>query len=511
VLLLSKKELLEKGGVRVSTNKKILNRRKHSPLSTGRVVVASVIGLFISMILCIVGVNLYNKWIKYPDKMKVAEEKTGLYCLTVWEDNIKSISSLQDGSYIAMEVEYANGSELKVNFLKRMLSTVSYKPQEVVQKNIYGNDYINPETDSTEMVLSNIEQGESVYLSYVDYSSIEINEELLKTILVNHDVSFGCVDYENKLVNIFCEYMLSIEELPVKTVEHTPDLLKLADGSYSVGLNEDIFIDKELFSSKDFNDLLVRFSESAAKLSGVELIPTFEWQEWSNMSEEVKKDVTEPVKYSSKDTISLTWCGAYYLQNEYTVVDANGNIIQTGISANIGDGSFSSPAGLDTGVITVELVEYKDDNGNIIEEKLPIRVTLREFGVSEDAIAWFEGKDERNRGIDVSSNVQYCYYVIEVENLSKETITVKDNTALCDKNVNLSSRTGTMYGLVDTVTLAPGEIGYIESWNSSTELDRKYVIWGQDFSRKVEPVWFRVLSGNVVDTFYDTNSEAEPK
>ena len=182
------------------------------------------------------------------------------------------------------------------------------------------------------------------------------------------------------------------------------------------------------------------------------------------------------------------------MENYYVVKDSEGNET-VGISANIGDGTLENPAGINTEIVTSVF------DGKCKES--PIKVELIEYGVSEDAINWFEAKDERNRGIDVQSEVQYCYFVFRVTNLSNKELVISDNSTLCDSNANVSSRTGTIYGLKDTAVLKPDESGIIESWNKSTELNKKYVIWGNDFARRTNPVWFRVLAGNIDDPSED--------
>ena len=87
--------------------------------------------------------------------------------------------------------------------------------------------------------------------------------------------------------------------------------------------------------------------------------------------------------------------------------------------------------------------------------------------------------------------------------MSDTTITISDNSSLSDRNTNLSSKTGTIFGLIDEVKLKPDEVGYIETWGRSTELYKKYFIWGADFDKRIEPVWFRVLSGDLEDTSFD--------
>ena len=166
----------------------------------------------------------------------------------------------------------------------------------------------------------------------------------------------------------------------------------------------------------------------------------------------------------------------------------------------MGDGSFENPASLNTEVVSQVNYSYKDVNGKTVTETCPIGVTMVEYGVSQDALDWFDSKDERNRGHDIKSEVQYVYYVFKIRNLSSRTLTITDNSSLCDANANFSERTGIIYGLKDSVTLSPGQEGYIESWSASTELNKKYIVWGRSFSRQADVVWFRKLAGDLEDT-----------
>lgn len=303
-------------------------------------------------------------------------------------------------------------------------------------------------------------------------------------------------------------------------------MVKVGD-YYAMDEGEDIYLDRLLFSSESLYRLMDRFSIVASSL-GIEnpewdswnslsaeekakveepsreleeIAPTEEWIAWNNLStaEKAAEGVEEPDKYDWKSVMDKTWCGTFYLQNEYTTVDENGNIIRKEISAEVGDGSFDDPAGLNTDVVTTIFVNETDEDGNAVVNEYPINVRMVEYGVSEDAITWFEDQDDRNRGIDVSSEVQYAYYVFEVTNMSDRELTIPDNSSLCDSNANVTSRTGIMYGLQDTVTLQTDETGIIETWGRSTELNKRYVIWGADFARREEPVWFRVLAGDIDD------------
>ena len=46
---------------------------------------------------------------------------------------------------------------------------------------------------------------------------------------------------------------------------------------------------------------------------------------------------------------------------------------------------------------------------------------------------------------------QYVYYTFEVTNMSDKELVISDNSSLADKNANIASRTGVMYGITDSV------------------------------------------------------------
>ena len=90
--------------------------------------------------------------------------------------------------------------------------------------------------------------------------------------------------------------------------------------------------------------------------------------------------------------------------------------------------------------------------------------------------------------------MKYAYYAFTVRNLSDKELTITSRDALVDANRTVSVRTGTVYGLKTSLTLKPGESRQLESWTSSTRLDSLYLIWGSDFPRDMNPVWFKVLA-----------------
>lgn len=492
-----------------------------------RILLASIVGGFF-FFTCVL--FLYTKYIRYPAMEEVVYETTGRYALDRWSEalggydqGIKNYLQLgEDGvSYLESELVYANGNDLKKEFFAKMVSTVSYAPNKVVARNVYGNDMIDSKSNEKVSIDSYISLGEEVNLSYVDYSKIYVDKNIVKSMMKEQNLKLGDAGYSSKLTNLFCRYILNLDELPIKTVSHVPNLSGDSNHGYRVTEEEDIFLDKLLFSSPEFYALTLRFSEVAGedsinpdwnvwnlsqnKVSENEPVKEYSklpiqqsWMNWVNSPE--KENTLEPSKYRSEYMIGKTWCGSYYLQNEYVEIDSNGKKVYRVIEPALGDGSFENPASLNTEVVTKVRNGFKGKDGKVVTEDCPIGITMVEFGVSQDALDWFDSKDERNRGHDIKSEVQYAYYRFRVRNLSNRTIVVSDNSSLCDDNVNFSERTGIIYGLTDKITLKPGQEGIIESWTASTDLPRKYLVWGKSFSRESDVVWFRKLAGDLEDT-----------
>lgn len=510
--------------------KKIYDPARMKRMSGGRITAMVLVGILSATGLVGGTYGLYMNQIKYPRQMSIDLETSGLGGITRFMEAVNTLDNAQikgitgQDSFLAKEVEYTNGNVNKQNFIKKALSTVSYEPEQVIALNKYGNTMMDWDdnvvyTDS--LVTS---ENEEVVLHYIDYKSLTIDEEKLKALMKEENLKLGDVDYSNKLVEVFCKYMSSLntKDIPVVNDKRVPNLVKIGD-RYEMSADEDIYLDKKLFSSEDFYDFLDRFSAVAGgggentewvkwdKLDEEEkkdkkepdkvlkeLEPRTEWVQWSAKSEEEKKKELEPEKYDPKQVISKVWCGSYYLLNEHEIVDENGNKVKQAISAMVGDGSFENPSGMNTQLVTSVFVE---ENGKRVAK--PIRIELIDYRVSEEAIKYFESKDERNRGIDVTSEVQYCSYSFRITNLSGAKLSIKDNSSLADSSANMAPRTGTMYGMVDELTLNPDESGVIESWGSSTELNKKYVVWGEDFQREEPVIWFRLLMGNLEDKSED--------
>ena len=496
----------------------------------------------------------FDKYVINPKEDILMEELTGLYCIRNWENVLKNIDSndisnfIHSDSWLEKEILYANSNETREEFMQAMLNTVSYTPKQVRSVDIYGNPIL-AEDGGVVYRDSQVVVGEEVSLTYVDYSAIEFTEELVKNLMDTDNLKLGDAGYSERLTDIVCNYVANLgDNLPLVTDYHyVPSLQMNVDGTYRMSPDEDIYIDKLLFSSGNFYDMLERFaalagkgatnpqwfvwSNAATNLRGEEPSKTLEelpvmedFTKWIDVHGEYTLDsklsteadingstyqslanvaVNAPLKYEGSYEISHRWCGAYFLQNEHTSLDEYGNEYLDPIMPSLGNGKKDNPAALDTPVVTIAKVTQRDKNGVLSTTENSISVEMIEYGVSQQAIDWFEEKDVRNRGYAIDSETQYVYYVFRVTNLSYKTLTIVDNSSLCDDSLALSVRTGTVYGLQDKVTLAPGETGIIESWSNSVNLNKKYVIWGADFERDSDVVWFRKLMGDLEDTSYN--------
>ena len=502
------------------------------PLSGGRKFLAFLIAAAVIAGIYVVVNNLYLKYIAYPAQAEVDYTTTRAAALDQWISDVHSLRGSGETGYLSKEISYANSNKFVEDFMYKVAGTVNYIPDNVVAKNIYGNDMYDIETDELVYIRSYIDDGESVTFEHIDYMSIGFEEDKVKSLLEANNLNLGDIDYATKLIDVYCQYITSLPTLPIIAERRVVDFYKnFSDNTYMIGDQEDIFLDNLLFASDAFYDSLNRFSYTAGVVS-----KNPEWVKWNKLDDSEKEDVTEPKEYTGKlavsrdwvnwselspeeqantqepamfgkkQTLPRSWCGAYALLNglvkEYED-DSNSTI-----EAALGDGSFNNPASVGTPVTTLWVERDEDDN---VINTYPIQVTMVEYGVSDDAIDYFIRRSEQNQGMNGIRNqkIQYIYAVIKVKNLSDKKLTIVDNTSLCDKYGNMVPRTGGqsgdggIMGLVNTCELEPDQSGTIEVWSRSMELHKKYFVWGANFKRDFDLVWFRVLLGNLEDESYE--------
>lgn len=194
---------------------------------------------------------------------------------------------------------------------------------------------------------------------------------------------------------------------------------------------------------------------------------------------DIEKQREVAVDWVNESVIPYCFLGSYYCQNEY-----KGSYSP---DVKVGDGTVEYPAGVGTPIITKCLGsdgKYHD-----------IKITLIGYWKGQDAIDYAIKFSEKNRGFDVNSVIQLICYELKIENLEGKAFAFESDMFLSDKNSNNSTRTGTMYGFHEKATVEANGSIVINDWATSTELEQKYVCWGESFDRAYATVYFKVLAG----------------
>lgn len=451
------------------------------------------VGLFLASTLVVGGIGVggiiaYKGQVLYPSRLKVDESSTGIYAIKKWQRAVNSynkgaLKGYSKNEYLVQEEKYQNENEDRINFIKSALKTVKYTALEENVKNKYGGEYyLYNSKNKTESGLSSVNFGEKVKVSYIDYDSLEFDSKDVAKFLEKNKISLDDPDLKNTLTDAFCRWVSQMDEIPTKSEKRSVPLNKEGDG-FKVDVKEDETLDEALFSSKEFYSALDRFSEAAL---GDKLEKTEEYKKYEALPEDEKKKTKEPEeKYNTRLFIPHDWIGIHSLMYEGVSKGEKPNKL---VFAD-GKGTIDSPANVGTPVVVSHFVKGEDGK----TQEIKLRVTLESYSLGSDAIVDLINKDNRNRGIDSKSSTKYIYATWKVENLSNLKFTLEENSSLADKEGNISAKTGVMYGLGEVVEIGPYETTEFQTWSSSTELAEKYLIWGRDYDRRTEPVWFKVL------------------
>lgn len=462
---------------------------------------------------------------------------------------LDTVVGAEDGdSYLAQEWAYVNAVPLREEFLHKVGSLVSFNYPVIETVGADGTIY----TDTSYM-----NNGEAAIVTIPDYVTLvaymDEDSDYIRRMFTSSGYSEEDYQWYDEMANLFCQWFVDRDTIPTKDVELVLPLALSVEGIPYI--KEDIELDNLLFASDDFHAAVSRFAQLCLGWTGLKdeeyivqeeqhnpeydewyaiFIKYYEedggkfrpskskWEPWYLYDENNQVQYDENGErivryYSVKDEdgndwiapdetiivdvikvrqvddpwveetgILYNWCGTWYVQNAYK---GKGDTV-----FRVGDGSIGRPAGIGTSIITKVLC----DDGRYHD----VRVTLEGYWKDEDAINYAERFDTRNRGFTTTSVVRLIVFEIIVENLEKESITFTSEMTLTDKNSNISSRTGTLYGFTESVTLQGGESRLINDWASSTELDLKYVCWGKSFGRTYSMIYFDCLAGTGVVPSY---------
>lgn len=530
------------------------------------------------VLLVVVGLIAAGVWWMLSNKKtdNIDGSRTGAVSLEGYIDAVNGgtpegiTKALGEPSYVAQEFDYVANHEIRVSFVKTTLSQVSVNIPDVKKVDSDG-EVVTDDKDNPVIEKDNLMSGGSVTYTLPDYTQVQMTPESVKGYIeANNIKTTSNID----ITNAYAGYMVEAYSKGLvgkREVERVPDITiseeTKEDGKtvkYGVlSANEDIWLDQELFSSPEFWELQDTFSEYAL---GGNLKKTDEYESWESATGQGVSEIPEPgpsasgqtpsapaqepsasaqepkpsasatdpgqstatpemdglggggvpdqtvipkdlkdrpaVKWDSVVACDREWIGSYYLTNVISGGDKS-KIVEP----EQGTGTKEDPAGQNTTVKT----KIANDKGEFVDVELTLITVKRD----EEAFSIFAEKDNRNRGFTTKSMVKYMYLEFEVVNTGTKDITVSDRSTLATSDGNPNRRTGTIYGLKETITLKPGESGVLEVWVASTNIDSQYFIWkgypNEDKTKHVSDIWFRLLAGdpdNIAPT--ETANPEEP-
>lgn len=517
-----------------------------------------ILALIVLVIIGLVAVKLLGK----KPEIIVSEpyEKSGRFAYDNLLTNLNNFNAealddcvgTEDGdSYLAQEYAYVNGVPLREEFIEKVCKIVKFNFPDSTELLDAAKNGGKEEAGGVDVKKCMMNNGESVSVVIPDYEAItvQMNEdvEYITNMMTTSGYTVEDYTYNDDMVNLLCQYVCDLGEIPTKQVELTLPIGTGVDGSPNI--SDDSAIDDLLFGSKELRNMCATFSQICVGYTGFkdeqyeteEEQDNPEWEKWNKLFEKYYEEDNgifnentskwEPwYLRDAEDNFILDENGEKIV-NYYSVKDDKGKdwiepdkkvmvrvtktrqvedkwVEETGIHYNwigthylqteydgefstyfrVGDGSIEHPAGVGTSIITKVLCT----DGNYHD----VRVTLMGYWVDQNAIDYAESFSTKNKGFTTQSVIRMICYEVEVENLEKQPITFQTTEmTLCDSNSNVTARTGTLYGFTSETTLQAGEKKFVNDWGASTELDQKYVCWGKSFGRTFPMVYFNILAG----------------
>ena len=432
-------------------------------------------------------------------------------------------------SYLAQEWAYVNEVTLKQEFIQKICQQVTLKAE-------------SSEGTVTASVPDYAQVKDSI-IADTDYI-----KQLYKSSGIDESTDYT---FDEDMFKLFCQWLIDrgYNNVPLPSKDVTVNMITVPGPKGNRIIADDGELDNALFATDDLHEAMKEFSKICVDFQGIgyetytekrevhnpdydewyvvfkkyydedngKFNPkTSKWEPWYvrdennnlvydengqkivnyySVKDENGKDWVQPAETILDEVelqreIELPWeeergipygiIGTYYIQHDY-----NG-IYDTVF--RIGDGSIERPAGFGTPIVTY----MKGIDGGYHA----VKVALTGYWLQQEAIDYEEAFSNKNRGFSVSSPVQLICFEYTIENLEDEAFAFNGSEmCLCNRNANVSNRTGTLYGFYDKGVLEPHKKVKLNDWYSSTELLQKYVAWGRDFGRTYPLVYFDCLAG----------------
>lgn len=529
-----------------------------TPVKRKKPIIPVIIGIVVVVALIFAAVKIVNVIKLKNTPMLIDNTNSGkqvydniLVALNTYDaETLDSLIGVEEGdSYLAQEWAYVNRVQLREEYLSKIGSLVRFTyPQESVlngKGEVMTDDLGNPLTQTSSM-----SNGEAITVTVPDYAELEniINgdSDYILQLYKSSNYSEDSYTFEEDLFNLFCQYVVDSVAMPTKQVDINLPLGTGVDGSTIVV--DDAELDDALFGTDEFHNACRTFSKICIQFTGKgtetykvkEEVHNDEYDEWyavfkkyydaDNGKFNPKTSKWEPWYVRDKNNKLILDENGEKIVNYYSVKDENGNdwiqpdetilvevektreievpwteergipyvMVGTNYLQNkytgsyptvfrVGDGSRDFPAGIGTTIVTHVLCTDGQYHN--------VKVAMQGYWTDQDAIDYAESFSTKNKGFTTTSPVKLICFEFTVENLEDEPITFVSEMTICDRNANVGSRTGTLYGFYEQVTLDAHETKMLNDWASSTELEQKYIAWGKSFGRTYPLVYFDMLAG----------------
>lgn len=529
-----------------------------TPVKRKKPIIPVILGIVLVVALIFAAVKIVNVIKLKNTPMLIDNTNSGkqvydniLVALNTYDaETLDSLIGVEEGdSYLAQEWAYVNRVQLREEYLSKIGSLVRFTyPQEKVlngKGEVMTDDLGNPLTQTSSM-----SNGEAITVTVPDYAELENiitgDSDYILQLYKSSNYSEDSYTFEEDLFNLFCQYVVDSVAMPTKQVDVNLPLGTGVDGSTIVV--DDSELDDALFGTDEFHNACRTFSKICIQFTGKgtetykvkEEVHNDEYDEWyavfkkyydaDNGKFNPKTSKWEPWYVRDKNNKLILDENGEKIVNYYSVKDENGNdwiqpdetilvevektreidvpwteergipyvMVGTNYLQNkytgsyptvfrVGDGSRDFPAGIGTTIVTHVLCTDGQYHN--------VKVAMQGYWTDQDAIDYAESFSTKNKGFTVTSPVKLICFEFTVENLEEEPITFVSEMTICDRNANVGSRTGTLYGFYEQVTLDAHETKMLNDWASSTELEQKYIAWGKSFGRTYPLVYFDMLAG----------------
>lgn len=551
------KEAIESGkGVKEAKKKSVKNETpKNGKKKSGKKTLFVVLGVCLLLVVSVFALLFVKKKIDekraHEASLIVHEEQTSGYAIDRYSSCLSSFDTiaLGDGtvvknSALASEVNIFNSSEAVEEFTKWVCSNSSLSGGNYDVK-IEGAEFaIDATLESVDWSAIGESLNSAKISAIMEESGVSASDLDLSLKLPSVFISYVMSLEEVPKVS---------STIPLTLVRVNAEV----EGSvYYYILEDDSLIDEALFSSDAFHSLLESFAKEVVGWTGykMEKYITQEEQENPDYVAWLEKLNAEIAKYPTWKNTSKCLYEPYYLRDENGKIvkdesgnkivnfyvlfegDSNGKKIKdssspykykyipepehtimvdvekerqvedswvegyvfpynwigysysvaNGLPIRSGDGSQTNPSGKNTWVLT----KLTTLSGSLVDVKIELVNQYR----GAEAVQFALDKSEKNRGLDSSSVVELVICEFEITNLSEDTITFVPDMVLVDAYGSKSSRTGTIYGLPNEITLSSGESVIVQDWATSTDMNRYQVAWGRSFDVDTPMVYFNVIS-----------------